>query len=77
MHLKIDAALGTVHTRGRGLLQGWWRPERPELVLTRWKHQSRKLWMTPMMLCHNNFSLLCFLTWNTLPDISSVYYNTV
>jgi hypothetical protein len=22
MHLKIDAALGTVHTRGRGLLQG-------------------------------------------------------
>jgi hypothetical protein len=23
-HLKLAKALGTVHTRGRGLLRGWW-----------------------------------------------------
>jgi hypothetical protein len=32
MHLKMAEALGTVHTRGRGLLQGWWWPIGPKLV---------------------------------------------
>jgi hypothetical protein len=29
---KVAKALGTVHTRGRGLLQGWWWPVGPKLV---------------------------------------------
>jgi hypothetical protein len=30
MHLKMAEALGTVRTRGRGLLRGWWWPVGPD-----------------------------------------------
>jgi hypothetical protein len=31
IHFKMSETLGTVHTRGRGLLRRWWWPDRPKV----------------------------------------------
>jgi hypothetical protein len=49
-------ALGTVHTRGRGLLRGWWWPVGSKLVFD--QHQSRKLWM-PLFNIPSNDIRIC------------------
>jgi hypothetical protein len=35
MHLRMAEALGTVPTRGKGLLREWWWPVDPKLVFDR------------------------------------------
>jgi hypothetical protein len=47
--LKMAEVLGAVHTcRSGRLLWGWWWPVGAKLALTRWQHQSQKLW-TPVV----------------------------
>jgi hypothetical protein len=50
MHLKMAELLGTMHTHGMGLLQGWWWPKVPRLVFDQMAAPVPEIMDTPVCL---------------------------
>jgi hypothetical protein len=57
----LAEALGTAHTRGRGLLRWWWWPVGPKLVFDRMSSPVPEIRTHNRFLLHDRYSKPCFL----------------